>query len=116
MKQDLPPSITEFQKKYPDVWGAFATLAGKCHEAGGPLDEKSRRLVKLGVAIGLWHEGAVHSATRHALDAGVTREELYHVAILAITTVGWPSAYAAMTWIADVLDEAETGAPEHVPD
>ena len=57
--------------------------------------------MKLAMAVGIRHEGAVHSATRNALQSGVTREEIEHVAILAITTIGWPGAYAAMTWIED---------------
>ena len=102
MQETLPSSISSFEKKHPVVWGAFAKLGEACHD-NGPLDEKSRRLVKLAMAIAFRHEGAVHSATRNALKSGVTREEIEHVAILAITTIGWPSAYAAMTWIEDAL-------------
>jgi alkylhydroperoxidase/carboxymuconolactone decarboxylase family protein YurZ len=103
MKQALPPSIVDFKKKYPQVWEAFTALGDKCHDSGGPLDEKTRRLVKLGIAIATRHEGAVHSATRHAVDAGCTPDELFHSAILSITTIGWPPAFAAMTWINDTL-------------
>ncbi len=84
----------------------------KCHEKGGPLPEKTRRLVKLAIAIGTRHEGAVHSATRQAVQSGASPEELMHTVILAITTIGWPAAYAAMTWINDVLSGIETGKPE----
>jgi alkylhydroperoxidase/carboxymuconolactone decarboxylase family protein YurZ len=100
MQETLPTSISAFEKKHPAVWEAFARLGEACHETG-PLDEKTRRLIKLALAVGLRHEGAVHSATRNALKSGVTREELEHVAILAITTIGWPAANAAMTWIDD---------------
>jgi len=99
-RQPLPPSIAKFREKHPQVWDAFAKLGEACHETG-PLEEKTRRLVKLAMAIALRHEGAVHSATRNALGAGVTREELEHVAVLAITTIGWPAANAALTWIED---------------
>lgn len=101
MQEQPPKSITSFEKNHPAVAEAFARLGSACHEAGGPLDEKTRRLVKLGMAIAFRHEGAVHSAVRNALQSGVTREEIEHVVILAITTVGWPAAYAAMTWIDD---------------
>jgi alkylhydroperoxidase/carboxymuconolactone decarboxylase family protein YurZ len=101
MQERTPKSIEGFQGKYPHVWEAFADLGKRCH-VDGPLDEKTRRLVKLGIAIALRHEGAVHSATRNALKSGATPEELHHVAILAITTVGWPAAFAGMTWINDV--------------
>jgi len=102
MQEPLPSSISGFEKKHPAVWEAFAKLGETCHETG-PLDEKTRRLVKLAIAVGLRHEGAVHSATRNALKSGVTREEIEHVAILAITTIGWPGAYAAITWIEDEI-------------
>jgi 4-carboxymuconolactone decarboxylase len=99
--QEQPPkSIQNFQRKYPQIYEAFADLGKRCHEVG-PLDEKTRRLVKLGMAIAFRHEGAVHSAARNALKSGATLEELHHVAILAITTIGWPAAIAAMTWIDD---------------
>jgi 4-carboxymuconolactone decarboxylase len=100
--QDTPPkSVTTFQKSHPEIAEAFARLGKACHEAGGPLDEKTRRLVKIGLAIGFRHEGAVHSAVRNAIQSGATREEIEHVVILAITTIGWPATYAAMTWIDD---------------
>jgi len=105
LSQNLPASIHEFHQQYPDVWEAFSALGEACHEKGGPLDDKTRRLVKLGIAIASQHEGSVHSATRHAVKAGVTPQELFHVAILAITTIGWPPAYAALTWIRDVIEE-----------
>ena len=91
MQEPLPDSISGFEKKHPAVWETFAKLGDACHETG-PLDEKTRRLVKISMAVAFRHAGAVHSATRNALKCGV-------VAILAITTVGWPSAFAAMTWI-----------------
>ncbi len=102
MHQPPPPSVVDFQRKRPKVWSAFETLGKACHEAG-PLDEKTRRLVKLAMAIALRHEGAVHSATRNAIESGISREELEHVGILAITTLGFPAARAAMTWIDDAF-------------
>jgi alkylhydroperoxidase/carboxymuconolactone decarboxylase family protein YurZ len=100
MQEPLPSSIDEFKEKHPSVWDAFSKLGEACHHTG-PLDEKTRRLVKLALSVALRHEGGVHSATRRALESGVTRDEMEHVALLAITTVGWPAANAAMTWIAD---------------
>jgi alkylhydroperoxidase/carboxymuconolactone decarboxylase family protein YurZ len=104
MSETLPPSVDQFRGHYPGVWDSFTELASKCHE-GGPLDERSRRLVKLALAVGAGHEGAVHSASRRALEAGLAKEELYHVGVLAITTIGWPAANAAMTWMRDVAEQ-----------
>jgi alkylhydroperoxidase/carboxymuconolactone decarboxylase family protein YurZ len=112
MKQRVPEQVADVRERFPEIYAAFSKLAEACHERGGPLDDKSRKLAKLAIAIGHRHEGAVHSAVRHALAAGVTRDELIHVALLAITTIGWPAARAAMTWIEDVTEMGISGGSE----
>lgn len=102
MSYELPAPFKEIAREYPDVCNAFENLGTKCHDAG-PLDEKARKLAKLGIAIGSGSEGAVHSAVRNALQADVSKEEIMHVGILAITTIGLPNAIAAMTWIKDLF-------------
>jgi len=103
MAKQPPANVNDFRARYPTISQAFERLGQTCHDDGGPLDEKSRRLVKLAIAIGHRHEGAVHSAVRQALDSGVSEAELFHAAILAITTIGWPAAQACLTWIDDVV-------------
>ena len=94
---ELPTVLAEFAAQYPQVWEAYNRL-GEATAAAGPLDEKTQRLLKLAVAIGSQRQGAVHSHTRRALAAGCTPEELVHVGILAITTIGWSAAFAASGW------------------
>jgi 4-carboxymuconolactone decarboxylase len=72
-------------------------------DGAGPLDDRSCRLVKLGIAIGALAEGAVRSNARKARDAGVTPDEIRHAAVLAITTRGFPAAVAALGWIDEAL-------------
>jgi len=97
----LPKQVNNFSKQYPKIWNAFNELGERCHEAG-PLDEKTRRLIKLALSIGAGLEGATHSAVRNARRTGVTAEEINHVALLAITTLGLPAASRAMIWIGDL--------------
>lgn len=61
--------------------------------------------MKLALAIGAGSEGAVHSHVRRALAEGASREELEHVALLAIPTLGFPQAVAALTWIKDITKQ-----------
>jgi alkylhydroperoxidase/carboxymuconolactone decarboxylase family protein YurZ len=99
---DLPDVLAEFAGEYPRVWAAYNRLGNAAAEAG-PLDEKTQRLTKLALAIGSQRQGAVHSHTRRALAAGCTPEELIQVGILAITTIGWPGAFAAICWIKETV-------------
>lgn len=98
----LPEVYTTFRDAYPEVAGALDGL-GAAADAAGPLDERTRRLVKLGLAVGAVAEGAVRSNTRKALAAGAGPAEIRHVAVLAITTCGMPTAIAGLAWIEEVL-------------
>ncbi|MBX7152098.1 carboxymuconolactone decarboxylase family protein [bacterium] len=99
----LPAHFTQFVKTYPDVAKAY-NLLSKASKEAGPLNVKTTALVKLGIAIGLKHEGAVHSHVRKSLEAGAKPDEIRHVAILALTTVGFPSMMAALSWVNDILE------------
>lgn len=102
----LPDIYKEFRQQYPEIAKAYAELALKIH-GWGPLDEKTRRLIKLGVAIGLSSEGGVRSHARRALEEGVTVDELRHAVLLAFTTAGFPSMIAAVKWVDEVIEQHE---------
>ena len=104
----LPRSYEAFKRRYSQIWLAYDRLGALSHQAG-PLDEKSRELVKLAMAIGAKLEGAVHSHTRKALDAGATPMEIRHLVLLGLTTLGFPSTIAALSWVEDVLKKASSG-------
>ena len=48
-------------------------------------------------------EGAVRSNARKALDADATPDQVSHVALIAVTTSGFPTTIAGMGWIEEVL-------------
>jgi 4-carboxymuconolactone decarboxylase len=97
---ELPQPFQDFTRDFPEVASRYEALAAAAHE-GGPLDERTRRLVKLAIAIGGRLEGAVRAHARQAREKGVTDAELDHVVLLALTTMGLPSTVAARTWIRD---------------
>lgn len=98
---ELPGTAGQVARENPELWGAFQALGAAAGEAG-PLDERTRRLVNLALAIGADSEGATHSHARRALAEGLSADELEHVAYLAITTLGWPRAIRGLTWIRDI--------------
>ena len=99
----LPSFYEEFRATYPTVAAAYTQLGDACRDAG-PLDHKSAELVKLALSIAAGAEGGAHSHARRALAAGATRDELVHVALLAVTTLGFPRAMTGLAWIRDVVD------------
>jgi 4-carboxymuconolactone decarboxylase len=107
----LPGAARGMARKYPELWKAYQRLGEEASHAG-PLDARARRLTHLALAIASGSEGATHSHARRALAEGITAEELEHVALLAITTIGWSNAIKGLTWVRDVT-EARTRGEEN---
>lgn len=100
----IPGWYKDQRRKYPKVFDAHEEL-GKACQAAGPLDARTRSLVKLALAVGAGLEGGVHSHARRSLEAGATPEECRHVVLLGTTTIGFPAMMAALSWVEDVVKE-----------
>jgi 4-carboxymuconolactone decarboxylase len=107
MTDYLPEVYQQFERRFPAVKESFDSLGAAEHEAG-PLGEKERRLVKLGIAVGAESEGAVRSHVRKLLGIGASEEEILHSIVLALTTIGFPATNAALGWAEEVLSEKST--------
>lgn len=99
---ELPKPFEEFKVNYPKIFEAYEKLGAETLDAG-PLDAKTRELVKLGISFGAAMEGAAHSHVRRALEAGASPDELRHTALLALTTLGFPNMMKSLIWVEDVL-------------
>jgi AhpD family alkylhydroperoxidase len=103
-----PPTFYQrFAEKHPAVVRAYESL-GEAARAAGPIDPLNAELIKLACAAGGRIETGVRAHTRRALDAGATPEQLVHVAILAITTLGFPTAMATRSMIEDEIAKRVT--------
>ena len=102
----LPEIYQEFKRQFPEVAKAYDALAVSCHR-WGPLDEKARRLIKLGIAVGSNSEGGVKSHARRALAEGVSPEEIRHTVLMALTTAGFPTMIAAAKWVEEVIEKSK---------
>lgn len=107
-KDDLPGFARHVANTKPALWKAYAALGEACAGAG-PLSGAAIRQVKLALAVGAGSEGAVHSHVRRALAAGIEPDAIRHIGYLAVTTLGFPRAVAALTWIEDVLSPSGDG-------
>ncbi|MFQ5815909.1 MAG: carboxymuconolactone decarboxylase family protein [Candidatus Hydrothermarchaeaceae archaeon] len=99
----LPKNFRGLVATYPEVGKAYQVLAEGCYEAG-PLDRKTAHLIKLGMSIASHSEGSTHTHVRLAKENGATDDEIRHVALLALTTLGWPLLGAAWSWVNDMLE------------
>ena len=99
---DFPAHYKHFMENYPEIHSKYDELGRAVHNSG-PLDKKTRELIKLAISVGARYEGAAHSATRKALEAGATKDELRQVVFLSLTTCGFPTMMAALSWLEDII-------------
>ena len=97
-----PKNYMMIQKKFANLMKAHEE-AGRLAREAGPLDEKTGNLIQLAACVAQRSEGGVHSHARRALQAGASRDEIYHAIALLINTVGFPTTAAAFSWVNDIM-------------
>lgn len=104
MPHKIPEHYEKVKKYHPDYLEAVERL-GIISKKTGPIDEKTSQLIQLAASVAIKSEGAVHSHTRRALEAGVTKEEIRHSVLLLTNTLGFPAVMAGMSWVNDIFDK-----------
>jgi alkylhydroperoxidase/carboxymuconolactone decarboxylase family protein YurZ len=66
-------------------------LGKEVHEKAGPLNEKSRWLIKIAISGACSHKRALETHIRKAKAAGVAEDEIKHALLLLIPTAGFPA-------------------------
>jgi len=97
MKEELPEHFKKFVDRYPDVWEAHQKLTEASAECG-PLDRKTRELIKIGISAAANLETAVERHAVMAVQEGAKEEEVYQAVMQLVTIVGFPRASAALKW------------------
>ena len=91
----------EMVKEYhPDYLEAVENL-GEVAKNAGPIDGKTAQLIQLAASVACKSEGAVHSHTKRALEAGATKAEIRHSLLILTNTLGFPNVMAGLTWVND---------------
>lgn len=103
MKYKIADHYQKVKKYHPDYLEAVEQL-GQTAKSSGPINEKTAQLIQLAASVSSKSEGATHSHTKRALEAGATAEEIRHCVLLLSNTIGFPAVMAGLSWVNDILD------------
>uniref|UniRef100_A0A7V4G8Q5 Carboxymuconolactone decarboxylase family protein n=1 Tax=Desulfobacca acetoxidans TaxID=60893 RepID=A0A7V4G8Q5_9BACT len=106
--ETYPPWYRFIKEHHPKFMAALEQL-GEAVRAEGPVSGPTAHLIQLAAAAAIRSEGAVHSHTRRALEAGAQPGEIYHALILLTSTIGFPTVSAALSWAHDAVRKATGG-------
>jgi len=91
----ISKQIGTLRKDLPDTMKGFSAMA-KGAISGGALDEKTKELISMGIAIALRCDGCIGFHTKALIRLGTTRAEFEEALGVAIYMGGGPSLmYAA---------------------
>lgn len=103
---DLPKAYQKFVLKFPQLDEAHKNVA-QAVENAGPLEPKTRELIKMGISIGAGLVTATKSHAHRAQEAGATEAEIEQAILLAMNTCGFPRTVAAWQWVTQSLESTE---------
>ncbi len=88
--KEVPEVYAGFADKFPEILEKNEELGVLIHEKGGPLDDKTRSLIKLGISAASRHQTAVATHVARARAAGAGEDEILHALLLVIPSCGFP--------------------------
>ncbi len=95
--KEIHKTLSRFRKKYSSVYAMHEALGQEIHEKSGPLPEKTRWLIKVGISGASSHKTALETHISKAKEAGASDDEVLHTLLLLIQTTGFPTFMEAYT-------------------
>lgn len=96
-----------FREKHPEIYDAYERFGKLVHEQGGPLDEKTRWLIKIAITSSGQNEFALRTHIKKALRSGCSADEIEHAILLTAPSAGFPVMMEAILVLRNVLEETE---------
>ena len=102
-RETRPKTLVDFERDFPEIWKAFGWLRDAC-DHGGPLDEKVRELIKIGIETAQVRRGGLAAHIHRAEKAGASKGEISQAILLAAPLVGMAAILDAFRVAAAQLD------------
>lgn len=90
-----------------EIYEAYRQYGNLVHEKGGPLEEKTRWLIKVALSTEAQYPYALRTHIQKALKCGCTKEEIEHAILLVAPTSGFPKTMEGLLVLRDLLREKE---------
>lgn len=100
-------NLKYFIENHGDIYKSYEEYGKAIDEKGGPLDKKTRRLIKVAISATIQNEYSLQTHIKKALRDGCSIEEIEHTVLLVAPTVGFPAMMKALISIREELGEEE---------
>ncbi len=98
-------NLKYFMENHGEVYEKYQAYGKSIDEDGGPLDEKTKRLIKVAISSTIQNEYSLTTHIKKAIKSGATIEEIEHTILLVAPTVGFPAMMKALISVREELGE-----------
>lgn len=92
----IKENLKYFTDRHGDIYEAYRSYGKAIDEDGGPLEEKTKRLIKVAISATIQNEYSLTTHMKKALKAGCSLEEIEHTLLLVAPTAGFPAMMKAL--------------------
>jgi AhpD family alkylhydroperoxidase len=89
--RDVHDIYTTFKAEFPELSARINDTNHAIHADGGPLDERTRALIKIAVSGAAGHLTALETHVVAAREAGIGDAEIVHALLMLVSTCGFPT-------------------------
>jgi alkylhydroperoxidase/carboxymuconolactone decarboxylase family protein YurZ len=101
----IEKNLKYINKTHSEIYQAYKEYGKLVHTKGGPLDEKTRWLIKIAISTACQYPYALTTHIKKALDAGCTRDEIEHVMLLVAPSAGFPKMMEGLLLLRQIVGE-----------
>lgn len=101
----IQKNLKYFTDNHEDIYKAYNAYGKAIDEDGGPLEEKTRRLIKVAVSATIQNQYSLTTHIKKAFKAGCTLEEIEHTLLLIAPTVGFPAMMKALMSLREEINQ-----------
>jgi len=99
-------NLKYFTEHHAAIYKAYEKYGQLVHKEGGPLDEKTRWLIKVALSTECQYTRALRTHIMKALNSGCTKEEIEHSILLVAPSAGFPKTMAGILILREVLEQS----------
>lgn len=103
----IEKNLDYLTENHGEIYEAYKHFGNLVHEKGGPLDEKTRWLIKVALSTDCQYEYALRTHILKALLAGCTKEEIEHAILLVGPTCGFPKMMKGILILRQTLENKQ---------
>jgi 4-carboxymuconolactone decarboxylase len=98
-------NLEYLMEHHKEIYDTYANFGKLIHTKGGPLDERTRWLIKIALSTSCQYEHALKTHILKAMKAGCTEKEIEHAILLVAPTVGFPRMMRGLMAFRELLDK-----------